>query len=374
MNQCIRLSFLHYVSIIIIKMTDDSPNIGYEHLEEPRQSLNDFLCNRNESIVQPWDADIAVCVNHAIAYFVHLPLCVLGTSANIVVMWVWSSEREYYPTTYLFKAQALADCLFMIMYILWRSVSGIFVRDSLFLSATTAMGKMAVQITMLLAVFRLISVFFPFRSERLLSRLRIKLVLAGFAVWDFTLSHYAHYLRITGSKTYQPVSLIGGNLFSVFIPAVIGMTVVAVVVWKVWRMFRIDPSQSRQGAESFQQDEWKPRRLLYTVLSMCVSTFIAHVVGECNLLILTSERLHRNASLRSHRLVVYASVSIVVFINSSINIVFYSLFVTRFKVLLFKKLRKCRQKVLSQNISAGLTLPEDLNGDKTVFRADLPVI
>ena len=52
---------------------------------------------------------------------------------------------------------------------------------------------------------------------------------------------------------------------------------------------------------------------------------------------------------------------------------FYSLFVTRFKVLLFKKLRKCRQKVLSQNISAGLTLPEDLNGDKTVFRADLPV-
>ena len=151
----------------------------------------------------------------------------------------------------------------------------------------------------------------------------------------------------------------------------------AVVVWKVWRMFRIDPSQSRQGAESFQQDEWKPRRLLYTVLSMCVSTFIAHVVGECIILILTSERLHRNASLRSHRLVVYASVSIVVFINSSINIVFYSLFVTRFKVLLFKKLRKCRQKVLSQNISAGLTLPEDLsilNGNKTVFRADLPLV
>ena len=357
-------------------MTDDSPNIGYEHLEEPRQSLNGFVCNRNESIVQPWDADIAVCVNHAIAYFVHIPLCVLGTSANIVVMWVWSSEREYYPTTYLFKAQALADCLFMIMYILWRSVSGTFVRDILFLSATTAMGKMAVQITMLLAVVRLISVFFPFRSERLLSHLRIKLVLAGFGVWDFTLSHYAHYLRITGSKTYQPVSQIGGNLFSVFIPAVIQITVMAGVVWKVCRMFRIDPSQSRQGAESFQQDEWKPRRLLYTVLSMCVSTFIAHVVGRCIIFFLTFDRLHRNASLQTHRLVVYASVSILIIINSSINIVFYSLFVTRFKVLLFKKLRKCRHNALSQNVSAGLTLPEDLsilNGDKTVFQAGLPV-
>ena len=360
MNQYIRLSFLHCVSIIIIKMTDDSPNIRYEHLEEPRQFLNDFVCNRNESIVHPWDADITVCVNHAIAYFVHIPLCVLGTSANIVVMWAWSSEREYYPTTYLFKAQALADCLFMIMYILWRSVSGTFVRDILFLSATTAMGKMAVQITMLLAVVRLISVFFPFRSERLLSHLRIKLVLAGFGVWDFTLSHYAHYLRITGSKTYQPVSQIGGNLFSVFIPAVIQITVMAGVVWKVCRMFRIDPSQSRQGAESFQQDEWKPRRLLYTVLSMCVSTFIAHVVGKCIIFFLTFDRLHRNASLQTNRLVVYASVSILIIINSSINIVFYSLFVTRFKVLLFKKLRKCQQIFKSQslNVSSGSALPE----------------
>ena len=344
-------------------MTDDSLNIGYEHHDEPRQTLNDFLCNRNESIVQPWDADIAVCVNHAITYFVHLPLCVLGTSANIVVMWVWSSEREYYPTTYLFKAQALADCLFMIMYIFWQAVSGTFVKDILFLSATMSMGEMGVHITMLLAVVRLINVFFPFRSERLLSRLRIKLVLAGFAVWDFTLSHYAHYLRITGSKSYLTVSLIGVNLFSVFIPAVIGMTVVAVVVWKVWRMFRIEPSQSRQGTESFQQDEWKPRRLLYAVLSMCVSTFTAHAVGRCIIFFLTFERLHRNASLQSHRLVVYASVSILIFINSSINIVFYSLFITRFKVLLFKKLRKCQQIFKSQslNVSSGSALPEGQN-------------
>ena len=357
-------------------MTDDSPSIGYEHQEVPRQSLNDFLCNRNESIVQTWDADIAVCVNHAITYFVHVPLCVLGTSANIVVMWVWSSEREYYPTTYLFKAQALADCLFMITYILWQAVSGTFVRDILFLSATTAMGEMGVQITMLLAVVRLINLFFPFQFERLLSRLRLKLVLGGFAVWDITLSHYAHYLRITGSKNYRLVNMIGGELVSVFIPAVIQISVVAVVVWKAWRMFRIEPSQSRQGAEPFQQDQWKARRLLYTVLSMCVSTFIAHVVGKFIILILTSERLHMNVHLQSHRLVVYASVSILVFIDTSINIVFYSLFVTRFKVLLIKKLRKCRQKALSQSISAGLTLPEDLSipdGVKTFFQANLPV-
>ena len=90
--------------------------------------------------------------------------------------------------------------------------------------------------------------------------------------------------------------------------------------------------------------------------------------------------LYQPVTLQSHRLVVYASVSILIFINSTINIVFYSLFVTRFKVLLFKKLKKCQRIFKSQSVivSSGSALPEgqsmttNPDGEKTVFQTDLP--
>lgn len=324
----------------------------------PSQTLKDFVCSREASYISDLDADIAVCVGQGISFLVHFPVSVLGILANIVVMWAWSSEIGYHPSTYLFKAQALVDTISMTTYLIKQSIKGTFVSDILFFSLANATGKMGVQITMVLAAVRVIKVFFPFRSEKLLSRFRIKLVLAGIAVLNFSFVYLANYLRIVESRYYLPVSQYLGSAFSILIPAMIQLIFMAVVTWKVWRTFRIEPSPT-QCAVPFQQEKQKTRRLVYTVLSMCVLTFIADFFGRCFILFIESRSIRINRPLQPYRLAIYASLGIFGTLNTSVNIVFYYLFITKFKILLHKRLREIQQKSRSFLPSSGLsTLPE----------------
>jgi hypothetical protein len=48
---------------------------------------------------------------------VNLPLAVVGIVINCVVIYVWNAETTFQPTTYLFKAMAVADSLSRFFYI-----------------------------------------------------------------------------------------------------------------------------------------------------------------------------------------------------------------------------------------------------------------
>lgn len=98
--------------------------------------------------------------------------------------------------------------------------------------------------------------FFPLRSDELLSRFRVKQVLAGFGAWDLSLQYFADDLRVVSSFYDQPVSQHAGDAVSVLIPATIQLTLMAAVTGGVERMFPIEPS-SNQRAVSFEEKKAK---------------------------------------------------------------------------------------------------------------------
>ena len=162
------------------------PYGDYAQLQVGESSLRETLCSREGSFIRDWDADIALCVRGGLKRFVTLPIVILGVFANLVIMWVWSSEVGSHPTTYLLKALAVADILALVTLLAFFPVEGTFIKDIVLYTLARATIQIGVQITMLLAIVRFIEVFFPLHSEQLLTRFRLKIVLAGFAVWSLT--------------------------------------------------------------------------------------------------------------------------------------------------------------------------------------------
>ena len=90
--------------------------------------------------------------------------------------------------------------------------------------------------------------------------------------------------------------------------------------------------------------------MVYAVFAMCVLTFIAYFVGWCAFLFF-EQQMYGAQLGEPYRLVVYSIFTTIGDINSSVNIVFCSFFISRFQVLLCKRLWQIRQKWLSLHVS-----------------------
>ena len=226
-------------------------------------------------------SEYAVCVYKLMLWYCNIPTSVLGTVGNILVLWVWSSEFAYHPTFYLFKALAVSDILSLVFFVINECVS----RSELFLRIVLLPGmvrgnrKIGVLITMLLSVVRVIKVFFPLRSEQLLSRVRMKVVLAGFTLWGLSEQLLENYLRSIDSDLLSKVNSYAGDRLSLIVPSALQIICMTVVTCRVWRFFRVDQSSSQRQAVSCQQGKNKDRQLVYSVFAMCVFTFLTYFVG-----------------------------------------------------------------------------------------------
>ena len=355
-------------------------NDDYAQLEVGESSLQETLCSREGSFISDLDADIAICAGRGLKYFISLPIDILGIPANLVIMWVWSSELGYHPTTYLFRAQALADTLALVSAIVFLLVEGTFIRDIVVYTVSKITVQVGVQITMLLAIVRLIKVFFPLYSEQLLTSFRVKFVLAGFIVWSLSAMHFVNYLRVRESKHYVTASFIFDVTLSSIVPAGLQLILMIMVTWRARSVFgRIEPATDHGRAVSFQQDNQKARRLVYTVSAMCVFTFIPYFVGAYFFIFI--RRSSVGQKLLPYRHLIHAIFGVFRHINSSINIVLYFFFIIKFKALLYKKLRKIRQNCKSRKFFfsfSGSTLPEGQtmttspDGDKIIIDKELP--
>ena len=319
---------------------------------ESQLSMDEALCSRKDSFIRDDDADLAVCVARALKYFVAFPITILGIPANIVVIWVWSLELEYHPTSFLFRAQALTDTLTLVAWMVLLLVHGTFLRDIIVFSVARATRQMGVQITMFLAVIRVIKLILPHSSTHLLSPFRIKVVLAGIAVWNITTMHLVSYFLVTGSQYYYTTNQLFGNIINTVIPAGLQLILMVTVTWRVWRTYSRFKADQGEAVRSQQDNKGQKsvRRVVYTVFAMCVLTFIAYFVGWCAFLFF-EQQMYGAQLGEPYRLVVYSIFTTIGDINSSVNIVFYYFFISRFQVLLSKRLGKIRQKWLSLHVS-----------------------
>ena len=109
---------------------------------------------------------------------------------------------------------------------------------------------------------------------------------------------------------------------------------------------------------------------------MCVLTFIAYFLGKCVMLFVNSRHIPINRPLKPYRLAIYTSFGTFDFINRNINILFYCLFMIKFKVLLIKKLQNIRQNFKSEKpfssspkpiLPDGQTLTSSRDWDETII-------
>ena len=307
------------------------------------------------------DIQWSLYVSDLIGRYGHAPIKVIGLLANIVVLWVWSAESTYHTTTYLFKVLAITDSVSLSSSLIYEVVIGKFLRGEILYVLIHGLRKVAVQITMLLAVARVITVFFPLRSERLLSRFRLNIVLAGFILWTLGAQMTENYFRSSGRmsellmfNTYVTVP------FCVMIPSALQVILMTVVTWKVWRSSRV-VSSSNRPVVSFQQDKHTARRMVYTVFTMCIFTFIAYFVGTC-IKTFVESRPPGDKLIYPFRQIIYTSDGLLIVINSSVNVLLYYFFIGRFKVLFMKKLRGSQHsfnfKSPSFYSASGPSLPE----------------
>ena len=331
-------------------------NVDYTQLEFEDSAVSspaqqDFLSLQDFGVSSRKDhASISVRAKLILKYYVTFPIAVLGIPANLVVLWVWSSEPGYHPTTYLFKAQALTDGLCLITYLLRAAVSGTVVKHIVFFSLTQAYRRMGVQVTMLLAVVRVIRVFFPFHSEKLLSRFRMKLVLAGFAVFNLTVAYLYRYMTIASAGKLKATAVEIRSVITMLIPSALQIVFMIAVMWRRRGSFRIKPSSTRRTVH-FKQDKEKARRLVCTVFAMCLFTFIPHFVGQCVMLLVGRRTYREGEFVILYRLLVNASFDVFSKINLSINIVLYYYLIVKFKVLVSKKFQIIREDFKSKSQS-----------------------
>ena len=356
--------------------TDD-----HVELEVGESNLQETLCRREGSFIYDSDATVAVCANRAITAFVITPVNILGILGNLMVMWVWSLELGYHPTTYLFKALALADTLALLVWALRVLVLETFFKNVILHPVSLACRRMGVQITMLLAIVRFISLFFPFRSEQLLTRFRINSVLAGFIVWNLSVYHVANYLRLVESARYPKVRQIVTSIISTSIPAGLQLILMIAVTCKVWRVFkRVQPSTTDHGRAVLSRQNFQiARQFAFTVFAMCVLTFTSYFVPAYVFVFIQRSRVEGKPA--PYRLLLHAIFGAIGAINSSINIVFYVCFIVRFRDLLFKKLRKIRQNFqcrcfffsfLESTFSRKQTITTSPDGDEVIIHKESP--
>ena len=316
-------------------------------------------------------------------YFVD-PIYLLGILANIVVVWVWSSESEYHPTTYLFKALAVSDGISLMCNTLYRFMYGNkgFFRDFFIHAFIKGAEKIGALITLLLAVVRVIRVFFPLRAEKLLSRRRMTVVLAGFTLWSLTLDFLVRYLKfdqhIDQYKTYLLIDRYLGSMLTLIGGSSLQVILMIAVTWRVLRPVRVESSALRP-AVSFQQDKAKARRLVYTVFAMSVFTFIPNVVMHLILKLFIDKIKPGEGRVFIYYRKVYTPVfTLMRRVNESVNVFLYYFFIGKFKALLLKKLRESRVSITSPSFYAdsgsslpeGMTMSTDPDGDKIIIRKE----
>ena len=300
----------------------------------------------SNSLLNAQDSDYAQRVYAVLLKNAVYPLCVLGSLGNVVVLWVWSAESAYHPTTYLFKALAVSDILALVSLIIVHLVPGLFFKSTLFYGLAHGNRKVGVQITMLLAVVRVIRVFLPLRSDQLLSSTRIKVVLAGFTLWSLSEQMLENYLRVSNSVFYSKVDRFAGDILSLIVPSALQIICMTAVTWRLWRSVRVG-SSSHRPAGSLGHETLKAQQLVYSVFVICVFTFIAYFVGYSVITFVVKCQSKEDKTILPNRLIFYISFSLACVINSSVNIIIYYFFIGKFKLLLFKKLIASRQIIMA---------------------------
>ncbi|PVD35443.1 hypothetical protein C0Q70_02405 [Pomacea canaliculata] len=274
-----------------------------------------------------------------------VPVAYLGTLGNIIALIVWTAETRYNATTLLLKHLCVWDSLFLLMYatviVSYEEMSE---EERYAAQLFIALFQlMSVHLTLAAIVTRLVAVTRPLVVHDVLTRCRVYVVYVVMIVWCLLLvSLETVAYKIEDLKDMEQWSMfVSGQVIGLILPHV------ALLVSNVFLFYFLrrprnvsDPSLQTDLPDTNTKDE---RSLTVTVISMSVCSLIAYPAGVSLKLLMEAE----SAGLISSRSscdwecseIAERVFHLLQVLNSSINIIFYLAFSTRFRQL---GLHRCR--------------------------------
>ena len=283
-----------------------------------------------------------VAADELICLYVIPVLACLGVCGNVVVLLAWSRESCFRPATFLTKCLAASDILFCTMKAVRvltlpfaKVIVGIFQALDIFSSFVSVNTTLAVVFSRWLAVTR------PLHVHRLLTRTR---TLAGYGLlllwcsllaipWTLIREGVIDDLNSSTKSAIEMSLALVGYVIPVLLLVVLNVCLVRVLC----RRGRSAVSSSlNQRAARARADQLT--RLLGAVVCVGVTTVLTYPVGFVARVLVDTHQLICDNACDNFRLEVH---TLLTTFNSSINVVYYLLFVKQFGELLCKMISMC---------------------------------
>ncbi|KAK7099403.1 hypothetical protein V1264_003546 [Littorina saxatilis] len=290
-----------------------------------------------------------------------MPIQFIGIICNVIVLWVWSAERVYVSSTYLFKALAVSDILFLLFNfcfsVFWYPG---YTHDKVLFGAVffsiMAFGnnKNSLLIILVLATSRVIKAFFPLHARRLLVKSRMRIVLICCLIYSIGLQTIIDTLLVYFPRNSPTAIKLKPFMWSVMghaLPASLQIVLMLAVACKVLRQRAIlaplvvdllsrqrseENSKTKVGKDPYFPILTDSRQFVHVVFAICFTSFLTYVLPASTIFL-----IKKNDQAKRKAIVIAVVLSS---INSSVNIIFYML-IHRFRYLFADNTVRLLQKV-----------------------------
>ncbi|KAK7098041.1 rhodopsin, GQ-coupled-like [Littorina saxatilis] len=278
-------------------------------------------------------------------HYVTSPVAVLGVFGNLVCLVVWSAESHFNPTTLFLKVLAVSDTFLLVEFLLRHC--GILVTVPLVFHSFYVYSRLlTVHTTLALIIIRWIAVFRPLRMKILLSKRRaitgcvLMIFLCFLAGLPYVITAvYFQHLRL---RTYY---IIHGTCLALPVMVLVCLNVSLV------RKLIAHRRQIAAHTTSWAASSSRFYRLLLAIVCLSVSSTIAYPVSlAC--MVEGQPTIESDCGQFCTGLM-FAVADLFEVVNSAINIVFYLLFISKFRRLLRQTICCCPGVLIWPIWSAG---------------------
>ena len=295
--------------------------------------------------------------NSAVAQFVFrflIPtVALIGVCGNVVVLVVWSAERAFNPTTFLMKCLAVSDIALLLVFQPYYIIQVL--ESPTCVSALFYCRMVSAHTTLGVVVTRWVAVHKPLRVHSLLTKRR---VVGGYVLvllWcliPFIVILLIFSGTIDGISFFTAVNMIEAVYLVLPILLLVGLNMSQVYTLCSHRhSSSLGRQQQQQVARAARSSQLQ--QLVKAVLCLSVTTVLAYPLGVvCRLLLNVSTETVDHLCKGCFYAWLMASFLPEV-INSSINIIYYSMFVSRFRRLCRRRCMCCLSLVRKE-IGAGV--------------------
>ena len=294
-------------------------------------SSSDYFSNTNSTQLHDGQAYQSV---FQVLLFLVPSVATLGVGGNVVVLIVWNAGATFNPTTFLMKCLAVSDIILLFLA-LYTSVHAFFVSDLSLLHWSVLLfyycRMVTAHTTLGVVVTRWVAVHKPLRVHSLLTKRRVVVGYVLMLLWCLIplIIVSIHFINMS-TEILIYLSVTEG--------VYLALPILLLLVFNVSLLYTLFSNRQSSNLDQQQQHVARAARssqfkyLLGAVLCLSITTVLAYPVGVAYRSVMFLNPLYfiRVCPHICFIYIPFVSMLLEVF-NSSINVVYYLIFVSRFR-------------------------------------------